>query len=255
MKRKLFSIAFVAALLITVTGIVKSADKQANDVKISGTGLISGGDYNKVSISGSAKINGDVKAQEVHNSGTLEAIGNINSKLVHSSGSMKVEGNLEADLVESSGSLKVSGKMAVKDLEASGSVNGDLLQGNTVNVSGGLKFAKDVTVKSFSSAGGLEIGGTLNADKIKISINSESKIGSIKGKHIEVKRLLDIIFRNSRLNTDKIEGDEVSLENVNAKFVKGRTVKLGPNCNIDVVEYKETISVDSGAKVGKQEKK
>jgi len=255
MKRKLLLIAFVAALLITVSGIVKSADKPANDVKISGSGQISGGDYNKVSVSGSAKINGDVKAQEVRSSGSLEAVGNINSKLVHSGGSFKLEGNLEADLVESSGSLKVSGKMLVKDLEASGSVNGDVLQGNTVNVSGGLKFAKDVTVKSFSSSGGLDIGGTLNADKIKILINGDSKIGSIKGKSIEIRRVMDIIFRNSRLNTDRIEGDEVSLENVNAKLVKGRTIKIGPNCNIDAVEYKETISVDSGAKVGKQEKK
>jgi cytoskeletal protein CcmA (bactofilin family) len=255
MKRKLLAIAFIAALTITFSGLVNSAEKAANDIKITGSGQINGGDYNKVSISGSAKVNGDVKAQEIRNSGSLDAVGNISSKLVHSSGSLKIEGNLEADLVESSGTLKVSGKMQVKDLEASGSVNGDIIQGNTVNVSGGFKVPRDVTVKSFSSSGGLDIGGVLNADKIKISINGDSKIGSIKGKSIEIKRLLDIIFRNSRLNTDRIEGDEVALENVNAKFVKGRTVKLGSNCNIDVVEYKETISVDSGAKVGKQQKK
>jgi cytoskeletal protein CcmA (bactofilin family) len=255
MKRKLLAIAFIAALTITFSGLVNSAEKAANDLKISGSGQINGGEYNKVSISGSAKVNGDVKAQEIRNSGSLDAVGNISSKLVHSSGSLKIDGNLEGDLVESSGSLKVTGKMQVKDLEASGSVNGDILQGETVNVSGGFKFLKDITVKSFSSSGGLDIGGTLNADKIRISISGDSKIGSIKGKSIEIKRVLDIIFRNSRLNTDRIEGDEVAVENVNAKFVKGRTVKIGPNCNIDAVEYKETISVDSGAKVGKQVKK
>jgi cytoskeletal protein CcmA (bactofilin family) len=252
MKKK---ILFVAALLIVLSGMLVAADKQPSDLKISGSGQISGGVYNKVAISGSAKIDGDVKAQEVHNSGSLEAVGNINAKKMHSSGSTRVEGNIESDLLESSGSLKVTGKLLVRDLEASGSITAGAFQGDTVNTSGGVSFAKDVIAKSFTSSGSIDIGGTLNADKIKISINGESKVGEIKGKKIEIRRVLDIIFRNSRLTTDKIEGDEVAVENVNAKLIKARTVKIGSNCNIETVEYKETISVDSGAKVGKQEKK
>lgn len=252
MKKIFFSIAVIFALAVGSANSLQGADKPASDFIIKGSGQVNGGEYNKVEIHGSAKITGDIKAAELRNSGTLDAVGNINSKKVHSSGTMKIEGSLESDLVEASGSLKVSGKMLVKDLEASGSVTAGSLSGNTVNTAGGLKFDKDVSTKSFTSSGGIDIGGALNADKIAIKLGGDSKIGLIKGKNIEIKRVLELFFKNSRLITESVEGDDIYLENVNAKLVKGRVVKIGPNCEIGTIEYKESINVESNSKVEKQ---
>jgi len=254
MKKKYFPMAIIASLALAA-GIVL-AEKNANNLKIAGAGSVSGGDFDKIEISGSGNIDGDVRAVEIHVSGSADFKGNIQAKKVEAGGSLKIQGLLDADTVESSGSLKVTGKLLTRELHSSGSASFETLEADTVTSSGSISALKDIKANYFGSTGKFEIGGTLNADKIEVKLAGDSSAKLVKGKAIEVRQYSSLISKvvKSFLTADKIQGDELYLENVNAKLVKGKTVKIGPRCNIDVVEYKDTVSVDPQSRVGKQNK-
>lgn len=46
-----------------------------------------------------------------------------------------------------------------------------------------------------------------------------------------------------------IEGDDIYLENTKADIVRGNKVKIGPGCQIGVVEYRDDFTHDSKALV------
>jgi cytoskeletal protein CcmA (bactofilin family) len=56
--------------------------------------------------------------------------------------------------------------------------------------------------------------------------------------------------RNKELTADIIEGDDVYLENTQAKVVRGNNIELGPDCEIELVEYKDSFKQDEKADVG-----
>ena len=53
----------------------------------------------------------------------------------------------------------------------------------------------------------------------------------------------------AELHTQLIEGDEITLEDTTAATVRGKTVVMGPGCNIGTVEYSESLRVADGATV------
>jgi len=255
MKMKNRHLIVIIFGLVLAAGLVL-AEKKSNNLKISGSGSVSGGDYDKIEISGTGDIDGDVRANEIEVSGSADFKGNIQAKKVEAGGSLKMQGLLTADIVHSSGSIKVTGKLQTKEFHSSGSASFENLDADTVTSSGSISALQDITADYFSSTGKFEIGGTLKADKIEVKLAGDSSAKTVKGKVIEVRQYSSLVSKvvKSFLTADKIQGDELYLENVNAKLVKGKTVKIGPRCNIDVVEYKDTVSVDPQSRVGKQSK-
>ena len=51
-----------------------------------------------------------------------------------------------------------------------------------------------------------------------------------------------------------IEGDEIALEGVSCPRVTGRIVAIERGCNIELVQYSETVEISPDAKVGRTEK-
>ena len=54
--------------------------------------------------------------------------------------------------------------------------------------------------------------------------------------------------------SSSIEGDEIAIECVECPRVTGRVVAIGKGCNIELVQYSETIEISDEAKVGMTEK-
>jgi len=236
MKRKILAAILISCLLALSAAV---AEKKLNNVKISGSGTINGGEYGTIEVSGSAKIEGDVEAE-----------------VVDSSVSLKISGSLDANTVDSSGSIKVKGKLKARIFESSGSASFENLDASTVKFSGSLNSVKSVRAKSVSGTGSLEIGDTLEADEIKIKLAGDSSVKEIKGKTIDFREYSNWLSKiwKSYLTADKITGESIYLENTNAGLVKGVAVKIGPRCVIDTVEYKEIITVDPSSKVTKRSK-
>jgi cytoskeletal protein CcmA (bactofilin family) len=108
--------------------------------------------------------------------------------------------------------------------------------------------------------GGFTMGGLLYADSININLHYRCKVREIGGEKIEVKvgrefQLLRIIkslfipkgFHEPQLETDIIEGDEINLGQTKAEVVRGNNITIGKNCDIDLVEYRNSFEQTDNA--------
>lgn len=234
------------------------------NIKISGSGTSCGGKCNEVNISGSGEINGDLECVDFKTSGSSKVAGSIKAENIKVSGSAKINGNVEVGEMKVSGSTNVLGQVKSQSLKVSGAIHiGESLYGEDVNISGSLHVGKDCEVEAFRASGNFRIQGLLNAGQVIINLGGKSSVKEIGGEHIEVKisivenfffkKVIDKMF-NSRaeLTTELIEGDEIYLENTNAKIVRGNNVTIGEGCNIGLIEYRGKINVSSDSVVGQQ---
>lgn len=190
------------------------------DMRISGSSTMPGGEYDRVSISGSGTVQGDLRCQSLS-----------------CSGSARVQGDVDcAGEVRSSGSSKVTGSITCESLGCSGAMN----------VSGGVE-AEAVRISGMAG-----IPGLLNAETVEIAANRGIRIGSIGGGSIRIyqpqqKTLLGL-FRSSCscAQAGDIEGDDVDLEYTQADVVRGRRVRIGEGCSIGRVEYSESLDAWDG---------
>ena len=236
------------------------------DIKISGSGTAYGGKYNDVTISGSGKINGDLECAEFKTSGSSKIIGNLRAGTIKVSGSARIEGDVEVGEMKVSGSSHVAGQVKSQSMKISGSTHIDgSIYGEEVSVSGSMHIGKDCEVERFRANGSFRIQGLLNAGEVIINLGGKCNVKEIGGEHIEVrasimdnfflKKAIDKMFNSKgELTTELIEGDEIYLENTNAKIVRGNNVTIGEGCNIGLIEYRVEVNV-SGESIVKQQNK
>lgn len=242
-------------------------------MKISGNGTISAGEYNDhISVSGSGRLEGNVRCVGLHCSGSLGAAGYVKcTEDIRVSGSCRVQGAVEAREIHISGSFHAGEDLRVTDgAHVSGSMTcGGRVRCGTLACSGGVTVQGDVEAEDVRVSGKLDCGGLLNAERIDLS--SHGHVGSIGGSEIRIHDeewkkktrvsrmpLLSSLVgggHNGRMTVDElIEGDVVALESVTVPKVVGRVVAIGEGCEIGLVQYSETIEIHPKAKVGKQEK-
>ena len=219
------------------------------DMRISGSSTMPGGEYDRVSISGSGTVQGDLRCQSLSCSGSARVQGDVDcAGEVRSSGSSKVTGSITCESLSCSGAVKCEGSILSRGrIHSSGAmkVSGSL-EGGEVDVSGGLETAD---IRCSGMAG---IPGLLNAETVEIAADRGIRIGSIGGSSIRIyqpqqKSLLGL-FRSSCscAQAGDIEGDDVDLEYTQADVVRGRRVRIGEGCSIGRVEYSESLDALPG---------
>lgn len=237
----------------------------------SGSKQIDGGDYADVHVSGSVRVNGNLRCDEMHCSGSTRIDGGLECNgPVAASGSVKItdaskigSGRISGSFVcedglqcagkmDASGSVRVGGALRLGEGSFSGScsVNG-AVHATVLSCSGKFTVGKDVEAERFQSSGRLEIRGLLNAERVEISAQGVSEVGDIGGGTILVKRsrlsfYLCIGGGRLGLRVRTIEGDHVELENTQAKVVRGKNVRIGRGCEIGRVEYSGELIIDGG---------
>jgi cytoskeletal protein CcmA (bactofilin family) len=220
--------------------------KGIGDLKINGSGSSAGGNYNSVIINGNGKIEGDLECIYLKINGQGNVNGNVKADSVKVNGNNSIEGNLRAEKVKINGTADINGNLSTEKAETYGSICVD----------------GDCNAEFFKIDGTFEIEGLLNAGELELSLYGPSKAHEIGGEKITVKRkgkydflgLRYLIGSNKELTAESIEGDEIYLENTQAKVVRGNNVELGPNCNIELVEYKNSFKQDESAEVATQRK-
>ncbi len=242
-------------------------------MNISGSGSIAAGDYNeKVSISGSGRIDGNLRCVAFSCSGSAKSSGYIAcSDDVHISGSCKVEKDMSAKSIHVSGAASVGGSITVQDdLKISGGAKcrGDI-KCAVLRCSGSVDIGGEVEAEEARISGRITCSGLLNAEKVDISLDgSGSKVGAIGGSEIKIYSgksknsvsrmplLAKIVGAASgSLTVDEcIEGDIVAIECVSSPKVVGRIVAIGQGCDVELVQYSEEIEISPDAKVARQEK-
>lgn len=218
---------------VSISGSGKVTDSY---VSISGSGRIEGWKGGSISISGSGKISDD----EIRISGSGSLPGDMVTQKLTVSGSLNVDGALETEKLTSSGSLRIDGPLTVKDLLAisgSAKINGAIdAHEATVNINGSLKAKGNVTCNEAEMNGSYKVEGNMDCTGSFISeLDGKSQIeGSLStggDVHIEQDR------SSASLELDSIRAKgKVYVEGVIAQLVQGRTVEIGPNCDIKTVE-------------------
>ncbi len=232
--------------------------KSRGDLVINGLGSSNGGQFNLVTLNGRGTINDDIECNvfDCNGSGTLN--GNVSAKAAKVSGNARFKGNIEGQKLTVDGTAKFDQNVYVKNIKVSGKATvGGRVKGEEIKLHGILTVGEDCEAEIFKGKYRFTIGGLLNADQVDIEIYGECKAKEIGGQTIKVKQhkgtfigtLFKPFFKN-QLETDLIEGDKIELENTVAKIVRGHHVKIGPNCQIGIVEYTEEFSQDKNAVIG-----
>lgn len=237
--------------------------RQGNGV-ISGSGQLGGGMYRDITISGSGNVNGDVNALEVKVSGSAQFRGNVSSESVKVSGSAKFKGHIDTGDCRFSGSGTVDGHLHARTISTSGSLScKEDVRAEEIIINGSLQARGDVEAESFEASGGFNIKGLLNASTVKVNMHGKSFVQEIGGDRITVRinplnfisRLIANLFNSFGyghgwgLQSELIEATDVSLEWSAVGVVRGNCVRIGPGCNIGLVEYAESVYIDPKANV------
>lgn len=237
-----------------------TATTDLQDIKISGSGKLLGGRYNQVKISGSGKIGGEIEANRVKISGSGSVEGKAVIKELNVSGSCSFHDHLGGESCEVSGSIRAKGNVHMERLKVSGAFTcSQSVRSEDIHIRGSIKADK-IETEEFRLEGSMNIRKELNANVADIILYGPCRANEIGGETISVyshhsqpgliRALLSLFQGQHMLTSDLIEGTNVYLENTRAKIVRGGQVKIGPGCQIERVEYMDSLDVSPEARVG-----
>lgn len=139
---------------------------------------------------------------------------------------------------------------------------GGALKGDSIKIYGDVKVGTNCEAEVFVCSGSFQIGEMLNAELVDITLYGNCRVSEIGGKDIEVRinpknfSILKMLFavgnRRRRLKADVIEGDNLYLEATDAKVVRGKNITIGEGCEIERVEYSDSLNVIKGGSVKEQ---
>jgi cytoskeletal protein CcmA (bactofilin family) len=149
-----------------------------------------------------------------------------------------VKGQLDAGTIRGRGELEVLSS----------------LRGENIKFTGNIDIKGDCEAGTFDMFGGFDVKVLLSADWLVVKMYGPCRAREIGGAKLRVKRskpavLLRLIKPISAavLIADLIEGDIIDLEYSTVGIVRGNSVIIGPGCEIERVEYRETLDVHKSA--------
>ena len=226
------------------------------NLQMDGLSSAGGGEFYKILINGKGTVTDDVNADyiEINGMGTLQ--GNAEALEVKISGTSSIKGNLDSEKIRISGTSRIDGDVESEDVKIEGHANiGGNLKSERVRIDGKVTVGGNVEAETFESQGHIKIGKQLNAESIQIEVMLKCEAEEIVGSDIRVRRgkasllkVVDNLFPTI-LMVNTIEGDKLDLDCVNAKHVQGQDIIIGPECEIDMIEYSGTLQVDPKAVV------
>ncbi|WP_297639292.1 hypothetical protein [uncultured Clostridium sp.] len=232
-----------------------------NNMNINGTGTITEGDYNNISISGMGKLNGKLTANKINVSGTCGGEGKIKTNELIVNGHLKYKGNLEVlEKFTVNGHSRICEELIGGEINVAGNLSASKnIEFEEMNISGRLSCSENCEGTKFNCEGEIKIGGLLTGDSIFIRVYRGSNVREIGGENITIKAddkvvsipLVGKLF-NNKITVENIEGDNIFLEDTIAKKVSGKNIVIGKGCKIDEVNYSGKLDIKGDGKVYKE---
>jgi cytoskeletal protein CcmA (bactofilin family) len=223
---------------------------------INGLGSSNGGHFDTAIINGKGSINGDIVCHSFSCNGSGTVHGDVKSETMKINGNTKITGKINSTTIAVDGRGSFQRDVYFNKMTISGmsSIGGNV-KGEELKIQGRMSVEGNCEVEEFKSDGQFTIGELLSAEKIEIYTYGECKAKEIGGQSITVKQksnfFLDLIksVKSVKLSVHVVEGDDIYLENTKAKVVRGNRIVIGENCEIDLVEFKETFKVVGNGRV------
>jgi hypothetical protein len=169
--------------------------------------------------------------------------------------------------VKGNGGSKYSGKIKAETFEnlCDFTLDFDYNFKNILNLDI-LRDVKVVECNEFYNLGVLDLEG-ISAEIVYILPTCGTRVNQIMGcnividkefimkdNYMKLPRSIDMKLINKapiqevgRIKVDSIEGDNITIDYVEAKFIRGDNVIIGKNCIIDKVEYRDEIEISDSA--------
>lgn len=223
---------------------------------INGLGSSNGGHFESALINGKGTINGDIVCDSFSCNGSGTVYGDVKSEKLKISGNTKITGKVYSTSISVDGRGVFQGDVYFNKMVVSGagSIGGNI-KGEELKIQGRMTVGGNCEVEEFKSEGQFSIGELLSAETIEIYTYGECKVKEIGGQSITVKQksnfFLDLIktVKSVKLSVETIEGDNIYLENTKAKVVRGNQIVIGENCEIDLVEFKDSFKTVGNGRV------
>ncbi|MFD2703165.1 hypothetical protein ACFSVM_22290 [Paenibacillus shunpengii] len=242
-----------------ITGNRELNSDWKSDFRMIGEGESAGGAFRKISIMGLGRIEGDASCELFRCMGDASVQGQLDASSFKLLGNVHIKGGLSGDSASTLGELRVDGTLQIRHMKLLGAMKvGQNLRGEKLKCSGQLQIQGDCISEEVRIRGVITAEGAVNAEHIRIKLNGPSRARELCGAQIDVGQAFLSWFPhflskgiNKTLSADLIEGDNIRLEHVEAKVVRGRRVTIGPGCRIGLVEYTEKYKEHRTAKVDK----
>jgi cytoskeletal protein CcmA (bactofilin family) len=215
--------------------------EKLHDLRLVGSSESAGGRFAKLQITGDSKLAGRVACKSFALTGTAEIHGDMEAEAMKVTGELHVRGRLQAGACSGMGEVVADGGVRGEKLTLSGRLKSDgLVEAETLDVRGVVEAEQGVnaghaTLRMYGPSRVKElVGGTITVRK---------------SRGMKLKGMLQSDTRTG-LEASLIEGDEVYAEWTRAEIVRGTKVKLGPGCEIERVEYRDSLQVHKKSSVG-----
>ncbi len=223
--------------VVSVAGSGHFSDVDASELRISGSGHISGSVHvDKMSISGSGHVEGTIEVGEIMEvSGSLHANNAVKAASVSSSGSFRCL-KINAEEIESSGSVRVQEEMKAGRIKTSGSCRAEKIECDELRSSGSIR-APSISAK-LASIEGLIVAGKVTADDFRLYIRrSDSVIEQLEANTVLIESARRK-FRSGSASIREIKCGTAKIEACTVERITGTEVEIGDYCKVGYVEAK-----------------
>lgn len=194
---------------------------------------------------------------------------NVNSVKVE--GVCKFKDKVTDEKVNCEGIVKFKDDIDCKILEAEGllRINGNIRAYEKIGIDGVLKMHSNISAESLKFEGVPIIYGKIEADEVRFYFMEYGFGSEIFGSFIKIRRKAEIkespvkinnniinriYLGNAKIHHDKfsvnlMEADEISIEHTICNMLRGGKVYVGEGCEIENLEYSESLEIHPDANV------
>lgn len=237
--------------------------EQLQDINIKKAGTIESGKYNNIFVKGGGTVKGDIECNTYSIDGASIAKGNITAANFKIGGMTTIEGSLNAGTIEIAGNTEVKGGIKAANAKVEGHCGSkNDMEIDDLYVKGSITARANCIAKKVDCSGFFEVSGILQCGTLILNINGTSTAKEIKCEKIDVRkqenfasRLQGLLKKSKQgIDAETVEAKEIYMESANVKVLRGDNVIIGPDCNIELVEYKNNIEIKGNSKVKEQRK-
>jgi cytoskeletal protein CcmA (bactofilin family) len=194
-------------------------------------------------VEGTSKVGKDVRVDELRLNGRLSVGGRLSATRVRGRATLEVAGPVEvAESFVLKGSVRTGATVHAGSAEIAGSLRapGSCTVDTSASIDG-LVEVPGLVARSLQVYGGARIPGTVRTDTLFARLREASTFGVVTGRSVQmygkVPNLVDkVFFHECDVRVDRIEADAVTLEGVDAEFVRSPQITLGRYCHVTRVE-------------------
>lgn len=172
---------------------------------------------------------------------------------------------VESENISIFGSAKFLAKAIVCKLNSKGTSSFNGLQAEEIVTIGSLTL-KEGTVKKVESRGYISVqegivsdsfiaigvvrAGVIKSNYILLSLTGKSDIETIQSRYIEVNQeKWGWTLTKKHLNCKAIVGQEIKLHSTTANYIQGKSIQIGPNCEIEQLHYTDDYTIHPSSNV------